>query len=213
MVIMLLRRFYPRENRLPFGSQFALRLIVIIMEQKKFRKKGGRPRLPEQERRQNVTLMLTPLEVEQLRKEHEGYIVDFGVFLREKLLSREALTLSKPIDPVVRSEMTNLLKMTGSMLLIAKRTEYDVLISKEFSEMAAELKKTVQKANYNVNELVLSKSLIPSLVRNVRDLKECVLNLQKQSADIDGIIQLLRSVCEIEEKLTGFVGQFGLTGD
>jgi hypothetical protein len=180
------------------------------MEQKKFRKKGGRPRLPEEERRHNVTLMLTPLEVEQLRKEYEGYVVDFGVFLREKLLDREAVTLSKQIDPEVRSEMKNLLKMTGSMLLIAKRTEYDVLVSKEFLEMAAELRKTVQKAHYNINELVLSKSLIPNLVRNVKDLKKVALNLQKESADIEGIIHLLRFISEIEARLKEFAGQFGV---
>jgi len=183
------------------------------MEQKKFRKKGGRPRLPEDERRHNVTLMLTPLEVEQLRKEHEGYVVDFGVFLREKLLDREAVTLSKQIDPDVRAEMKNLLKMTGSMLLIAKRTEYDVLVSKEFLEMAGDLRKTVQKAHYNVNELVLSKSLIPSLVRNVKDLKKAALNLQKELADIEGIIHLLRFISEIEVRLKEFAGQFGVLED
>jgi hypothetical protein len=210
---MLLRRFYPRENRLPFGSQFALQLIVIIMEQKKFQKKGGRPRLPEQKRRQNVTLMLTPLEVEQLRKEHEGYIVDFGVFLREKLLNREAVTLSKPIDPEVRAEMTNLLKMTGSMLLIAKRTEYDVLVSRQFSEMAAELRAAIQKANYNINELVLSKSLIPNLIRHVKDLKKSVFDLQKESTNIEVILYLLSCVSQIEERMKVFAGQYGISED
>ena len=82
----------------------------------------------------NFTLMLTPLEIKQLRKEHEGYVVDFGVFLREKLMSREAFTLSKPMDPEVRAEMTNLLKICSSMNLIAKRTEYNVLVSKEFQQ-------------------------------------------------------------------------------
>jgi len=183
------------------------------MEQRKFRNKGGRPRLPEQERRQNVTLMLTPLEVEQLRKEHEGYIVDFGVFLREKLLSREAVTLSKPIDPEVRAEMTNLLKMTGSMLLIAKRTEYDVLVSREFSEMAAELRAAIQKANYNINELVLSKSLIPNLVRHVKDLKKSVLDLQKESMNIEVILYLLSCVSQIEERMKVFAGQYGISED
>lgn len=183
------------------------------MEQNKIRKKGGRPRLPEQERRQNVTLMLTPLEVEQLRKEHEGYIVDFGVFLREKLLSREAVTLSKPIDPEVRAEMTNLLKMTGSLLLIAKRTEYDVLVSREFSGMATELRTAIQKANYHINELVLSKSLIPNLIRHVKDLKKSVLDLQRESTNIEVILYLLSCVSQIEEKMKVFAGQYGILKD
>ncbi|CAG5074539.1 hypothetical protein DYBT9623_05226 [Dyadobacter sp. CECT 9623] len=183
------------------------------MEEKKFRKKGGRPRLPAQERRQNVTLMLTPLEVEQLRKEHAGYVVDFGVFLREKLLDREAVTLSKPIDPEVRAEMTNLLKMTGSMLLIAKRTEYDVLVSKEFSEMAVELRMAIQKANYNINELVLSKSLIPNLIRHVKDLKKSVMDLQKESTNIEVILYLLSCVSQIEERMKVFAGQYGISED
>jgi len=181
------------------------------MEQKKFQKKGGRPRLPEEERRHNVTLMLTPLEVEQLRKEHEGYVVDFGVFLREKLLDREAVTLSKPIDPEIRAEMTNLLKMTGSMLLIAKRTEYDVLISKEFSEMAAELRTAIQKAHYNINELVLSKSLIPNLIRHVKDLKKSVVDLQNESVNMDVILDLLHCIFQIENRLKVFAGQYGIS--
>ncbi len=157
--------------------------------------------------------MLTPLEVEQLRKEHEGYVVDFGVFLREKLLDREAVTLSKPVDPEVRAEMTNLLKITGTMLLIAKRTEYDVLVSKEFSDMAAELRRTVQKAHYNVNELVLSKSLIPNLIRHVKDLKKSVLDLQKESPDIEVILSLLSCITQIDERLKVFAGQYGILGD
>ncbi|WP_159471228.1 hypothetical protein [Dyadobacter sp. 3J3] len=183
------------------------------MEQKKFRKKGGRPRLPEEERRHNVTLMLTPLEVEQLRREHKGYLVDFGVFLREKLLDREAITLSKPIDPEVRAAMTNLLKMTGSLLLIAKRTEYDVLVSKEFLEMAAELRTAIQKANYNINELVLTKSLVPNLIRHVKDLKKSILELQKESLDIDVILYLLNCITQIEERMNVFAGQYGISGD
>jgi hypothetical protein len=181
------------------------------MEEKKFRKKGGRPRLPEEERRHNVTLMLTPLEVEQLRKEHEGYVVDFGVFLREKLLDREAVTLSKPVDPEIRAEMTNLLKITGTMLLIAKRTEYDVLVSKEFSDMAAELRRTVQKAHYNVNELVLIKSLIPNLIRDIKDLKKSILDLQKESTNIEVILHLLDYITQIEQRLKVFAGQYGIS--
>ncbi|SKB69452.1 hypothetical protein SAMN05660293_01528 [Dyadobacter psychrophilus] len=157
--------------------------------------------------------MLTPLEVEQLRKEHEGYIVDFGVFLREKLLSREAVTLSKPVDPEIRAEMTNLLKITGTMLLIAKRTEYDVLVSKEFSDMAAELRRTVQKAHYNVNELVLSKSLIPNIIRHVKDLKKSVLDLQKEPPDIEVILSLLSCITQIDVRLKVFAGQFGISAD
>lgn len=180
------------------------------MEQKKHYKKGGRPKLPEEERRVNFTLMLTPLEIKQLRKEHEGHVVDFGVFLREKLMSREAFTLSKPMDPEVRAEMTNLLKMCGSMNLIAKRTEYNVLVSKEFSAMAVDLRKAVQRADYNVKELVYGKSLIPSIIRSVRELKRVVLDMQKDSKDIRGIVVLLRCVSEMEGKLEEFAGPFGI---
>lgn len=180
------------------------------MEQKKHYKKGGRPKLPEDERRINFTLMLTPLELKQLRKEYEGHVVDFGVFLREKLLSREAFTLSKPMDPEVRAEMTNLLKMCGSMNLIAKRTEYNVLVSKEFSAMAVDLRKSVQRADYSVKELVYGKSLIPSIIRSVKELKRLVLDMQKDSKDIIGIVVLLKCVLEMEGKLEEFAGQFGI---
>jgi hypothetical protein len=184
-----------------------------MTEQKRTWKKGGRPKLPEEERRINFTLMLTPLEIKQLRKEHEGHVVDFGVFLREKLMSREAFTLSKPMDPEVRAEMTNLLKICGSMNLIAKRTEYHVLISKEFLAMAADLRKVVQRANYNVRELVYGKSLIYSIILDVKDLKKLVLDLQMESADIESIILLLKTVSEIREKLNVFVDQFGILDD
>ena len=158
----------------------------------------------------NFTLMLTPLEIKQLRKEHEGYVVDFGVFLREKLMSREAFTLSKPMDPEVRAEMTNLLKICGSMNLIAKRTEYNVLVSKEFSAMAVDLRKAVQRADYNVKELVYGKSLIPGIIRSVKELKRVVLNMQTESKDITGIVVLLRCVSEMEGRLEEFAGQFGI---
>jgi hypothetical protein len=180
------------------------------MEQKKLWKKGGRPKLPEEERRVNFTLMLTPLEIKQLREEHEGYVVDFGVFLREKLMSREAFTLSKPMDPEVRAEMTNLLKMCGTMNLIAKRTEYNVLVSKEFSEMAVDLRMAVQRAHYSVKELVYGKSLIPNIIRSVKELKRLVLDMQKESKDIRGIGVLLRYVSEMEGKLEEFAEQFGI---
>ena len=180
------------------------------MEQKKPWKKGGRPKLPEEERRVNFTLMLTPLEIKQLRKEHEGYVVDFGVFLREKLMSREAFTLSKPMNPEVRAEMTNLLKICSSMNLIAKRTEYNVLVSKEFSAMAVDLRKAVQRADYSVKELIYGKRLIPGIIRSVRELKYLILDMQKESKDIRGIVVLLRCVSEMEGKLEEFAGQFGI---
>lgn len=167
--------------------------------------------MPEDERRVNFTLMLTPLELKQLRKEYEGHVVDFGVFLREKLMSREAFTLSKPMDPEVRAEITNLLKMCGSMNLIAKRTEYNVLVSKEFSVMAVQLRMAIQKANYNINELVLSKSLIPNLIRHVKDLKKSVLDLQKESTNIEVILYLLSCVSQIEERMNVFAGQYGIS--
>ncbi|GGB87762.1 hypothetical protein [Dyadobacter sediminis] len=180
------------------------------MEQKKPWKKCGRPKLPEEKRRVNFTLMLTPLEIKQLRKEHEGHVVNFGVFLREKLMSREAFTLSKPMDPEVRTEMTNLLKICGSMNLIAKRTEYNVLVSKEFSTMAIDLRKAVQRADYNVKEFVYGKSLIPCIIRSVKELKQVLLDMQKDSKDISQIIMLLRYVSEMEGKLKEFAGQFGI---
>ncbi|QRQ99496.1 hypothetical protein HWI92_00495 [Dyadobacter sandarakinus] len=72
------------------------------MEKKKFRKKGGRPRLPEYEKRVNVTVMLTPTEIKRLRSECQDYVPVFGVFLRQKLLTTKTVLLSRAVDPEVR---------------------------------------------------------------------------------------------------------------
>ncbi len=183
------------------------------MEQKKIRKKGGRPRLPEDERRQNVTLMLTPLEVEQLRKEHQGHLVEFGVFLREKLMGREAVTLSKPIDPVVRQELTNALKMSSMILLLAKRTEYDVLVSKKYQELSNEVKTVIKLAMFNMRELVLSKSFLPVLLDQVQDLKCEVLKLQNELPGNKAVFVLFRSFTELEDKINTFLKQHGIVID
>ena len=73
-------------------------------------------------------------------------------------------------------------------------------------------------SNYNnaarfydrLSRVVYGKSLIPSIIRSVRELKYLILDMQKESKDIRGIVVLLRCVSEMEGKLEEFAGQFGI---
>ena len=128
-------------------------------------KRQGRPSLPPREKRQKVTLMLTPEETERLRREYAGHSVGFSVFCREKLLNREAVSLSKPLDGGIRRQLTDLLKFSGSLLLLAQKTRDHAPVSEDFRLMASQLKQIVQRAHYTVNEITYSQSLVFDLYR------------------------------------------------
>lgn len=130
------------------------------MDQQISKKKGGRRALPCVEKRKKVTLMLTRGEIERLQTEFEGHAVGFSVFCREKLLNREAITLSKPMDKEIRMQLTHLLKFSGSLLLLAQKTRDDVPVSDDFRLMASQLKEIVKRAHYTVNEITYSQSLV-----------------------------------------------------
>lgn len=195
---------------MPPGSQFALRLIVEKMEKKERVKKAGRPKLATNQVRVKVTLMLTPDEIAKLKAEQEGYSVDFTVFCREKLLNRESKILRRPLPEDVKSEMTNILRMAGSVLLLAKNTSSDTVISDEFRNMAAGLKRMVQRADFSINEMVLSQSLIATIVSLFIKIEKLVNKLDRDSEPVVEIDLLLQ---KIREKLHPFNDMYNLTSD
>jgi len=180
------------------------------MEKKERVKKAGRPKLAANQVRVKVTLMLTPDEIAKLKAEHEGYLVDFTVFCREKLLNRESKILRRPIQEDVKIQMTNILRMAGSVLLLAKNTSSDTVISDEFREMAASLKRMVQRADFSINEIVLSQSLIASIVSLFIKIEKLVNRLDKGSEPVVEIDLLLQ---KIREKLLPFTDMYNLTGE
>jgi hypothetical protein len=74
---------------------------------------------------------------------------------RQKLLATTTVLLSRAVDPEIRSEITNTLKLSGMMSMIAKRLEYNVLVNQNFVDMSAELQKMVR-------QVVVCQSCSPS---------------------------------------------------
>ncbi|KAA6431611.1 hypothetical protein FEM33_25240 [Dyadobacter flavalbus] len=183
------------------------------MEKKKFRKKGGRPRLPEYEKRINVTVMLTPTEIKQLRSECQDYVDVFGVFLREKLLATKTVRLLMAVDPAVRSEMTNLLKFSGALTMIAKRLEYNALLSQDFIDMSANLKKIVRHARYNINEVVVSEAVVPKVTRSLSKLMHAISSHQATTVTLKDVSRWHVYLSEIVAELEVFCASQGLDID
>ena len=180
------------------------------MEKKERVKKAGRPKLAANEVREKVTLMLTPDEINKLKAEHEGCSVDFTVFCREKLLNRESKILRRPIPEDVKVQMTNILRMAGSVLLLAKNTSSDTVISDEFRDMAAGLKRMVQRADFSINEMVLSQSLIATIVSLFIKIEKLVNKLDRDSEPVVEIDLLLQ---KIREKLLPFTDMYNISSD
>lgn len=135
-------------------------------------KKLGRPPLKENERRRKVTLMLSQHEIDILTREYEGHTVGFTVFCREKLLNREAATLSKPMGEDMRQQLAGLLKLSSSLSLLAKKVSARTPISEDFARMSEKVKEVVQRAVYTVNEITYSQSLVVELNSIVSDLEK-----------------------------------------
>lgn len=180
------------------------------MEKKERAKKAGRPKLAANQVRVKVTLMLTPDEITKLKAEQEVYSVDFTVFCREKLLNRESKILRRPIPEDVKAEMTNILRMAGSVLLLAKNTSSDTVISDEFRNMAAGLKRMVQRADFSINEMVLSQSLIASIVSLFIKIEKLVNMLDR---DLEPVAEIDLLLQKIREKLYSFTDMYTLTSD
>lgn len=180
------------------------------MEKRKLKKKGGRPRLPEHEKRVNVTVMLTPTEIKHLRSECQDYVPVFGMFLRQKLLSTKTVLLSRAVDPEVRLEMTNMLKLSGTMLMIAKRLEYNVLVNQDFVDMSVELKQIVRQARFNINEVVVSQAVVPNVTRSLRRLKDTMSDHQAAMVTLKDVSRWHFSLSEILDELEEFCTNNGL---
>ena len=119
--------------------------------------------------------MLSQSEIDILNKEYDGHTVGFTVFCREKLLNREAATLSKPMRGDLRQQLTDLLKLSSSLALLAKKTSAQTPISEDFARMSENVKEVIQCAVYSVNEIVYGQSLVLELNSIVSDLEK-ILN-------------------------------------
>ncbi|MFB9292457.1 hypothetical protein [Persicitalea jodogahamensis] len=138
-------------------------------------KKPGRPPLKEGEKRRKVTLMLSQPEIDILKREYEGHTVGFTVFCREKLLNREAATLSKPMGEDIKQQLTDLLKLSSSLALLAKKTSAQKSISEDFVCMSENVKEVVHRTVYSVNEIVYGQSLVRELNSIVSDLEKTLV--------------------------------------
>lgn len=173
-------------------------------------KKPGRPPLEEEEKRRKVTLMLSPIEIKSLEKEYEGHTIGFSVFCREKLLNREAATLSKPMEEGIQRQLTNLLKLSGSLLLLSKKTSPQSPISEDFEQMAENVREVIQRAVYTVNEIIYSQSLVMELNSISLDLKKTLKDEIAAQAKGEYLKIALKKVDDLNEAMEPFLELYKL---
>lgn len=176
----------------------------------KNQKKSGRPPLEEEERRRKVTLMLSPIEIKSLKKEYEGHTVGFSVFCREKLLNLEAATLSKPMEEGIQRQLTNLLKLSGSLLLLSKKTSSQTPISEDFQQMAENVREVVQQAVYTVNEVAYSQSLVMDLNSIISDLEKSLKEGDAIKVEGENLKSVLDKVDELKRTMEPFLELYKL---
>lgn len=154
--------------------------------------------------------MLTPTEIKQLRSECQDYLPVFGVFLRRKLLATKTVLLTRAVDPEVRLEMTNLLKVSGAMIMIAKRLEYNALVSQDFLDMSVGLKKMVRQVRFNINEVVVSQAVLPNVTRSLSKLMDTISANQAAKVTLKEVSGWHLCLSEIVAELEAFCASNGL---
>jgi hypothetical protein len=145
----------------------------VVTEHVKGRR--GRPRLKDSERRKKLNLIyLTDEELAMLRHQHTGPAEDFGTFLRRKLLVNKTFVVPREIDPDVRNEIRNLLKLTGSINLIALKTKGDIEVSEEFRKTSSLIRSIAAAAKKSVDHAVELMEVAPSAVDQLNGLLQAV---------------------------------------
>jgi len=150
------------------------------------------------------------MEIKGLKKEYEGHTVGFSVFCREKLLNREAATLSKPMEESVQRQLTNLLKLSGSLLLLSKKTSSQTPISEAFEHMAENVREVVQRAVYTVNEITYSQSLVMELNSLALDLEKTLKDGIAAQAERECLKIALNKVDELKKAMEPFLELYKL---
>ena len=96
--------------------------------------------------------------------------------------------------------------------MIAKRLEYNALISQEFIDMSANLKKLVLQARYNINEVVVSEAIIPKATRSLSKLMDVISSFQGM-VTLKDVSALHLNLSEIVAELEAFCTSHGLDID
>ena len=136
--------------------------------------KSGRPCLKEEERRRKVTLMLSPIEIDSLKKECEGHAVGF-------------------------------LKLSGSLLLLSRKTSFQLPISADFEQMADNVKEVVQRALYTVNEITYSQSLIMELNSIALDLEKTLKDVAVAQTERESLKSAMKKADDLKKAMEPFL--------
>lgn len=165
----------------------------------------GRPKLVESERRKKLNLIyLTDEELLMLRQQHAGPAEHFGTFLRRKLLVNKTFVVPREIDPEVRNEIRNLLKLTGNINLIALKTKGDIEVSEEFRKTSTLIRSIAATAKKSVDHSVELMEVAPSLVERLNGLLQAVEYVEDGFGDFGllrtGILEIIQSLEPIIRK-------------
>ena len=175
------------------------------------KKQIGRPELSEKEqRKEGVRLWLTTPELEKLRKEHEGLKIPFAVFCREKLLNQQTLSLRKPIPADQLKIMSNLLKLSGSFLLLSKKSSSDIMLSAIYQEMAKNLREIVKEARFTANELIHFQSETLQVSKQAQKVNNRSKKLEKQYGEDKNIVELMSEISQLNGLMIRFLEKYNI---
>ncbi len=162
------------------------------MENQKLKVQRGRPQKARSDIRKKInSISFTDHELLLLKEAYfnSGSPLPFGVYLRNRLLNQEPPIVSKPMDADIRKQLTEVLKIIGSLTLIAHRTKGDLKITKDLMDIIEVVRGVVNKAHYTVNEIGMVVTIIPRLYPTL-------LLVQKESSsclkeEIESILKLI----------------------
>lgn len=94
--------------------------------------------------------------------------------------------------------------------MVVKRLEYDALLSKEFLDMSVVLKNVVRQARFNINEVVASKAVLPSVARSLSKLMDTISAHQAATVTLKDVSGWHLYLSEIVAELEAFCTSNGL---
>ncbi|QRQ99497.1 hypothetical protein [Dyadobacter sandarakinus] len=97
--------------------------------------------------------------------------------------------------------------------MIAKRLEYNALVSKDFLDMTVGLKNMVREVRFRINEVVTSQAILPKVARSLSCLKDAISAHQTATVTLKDVSGWNLYLTEIVAELEAFCTSNGLDID
>lgn len=122
-------------------------------------KRGGRPKLPESDKRVACKIKISPSEITKLLIENQKVKpqTPFSTFLREKLLGENSVAFSlKALDDQTRQLLTDSSRLANLFSLMAKRPDVSESQKINFQRDSEEIRLSIQLLYQSITELTKS---------------------------------------------------------